>query len=72
MFRKPCSIETQKSHNVIVKNKIKIKIINTKANVNVGAYLSKKKKRKKDGLYNTNHKLPSEKWIVKRSRFQAS
>ena len=35
-------------------------------------YLSKKRKKKKDGLYNTYHKLLFEKWIVKRSLFHTS
>ena len=52
-----------------IRNKIK-KIINNKTKVVVGAYLSLGKK--KDGLYNTYHKLLSEKWIVKRSRLDTS
>ena len=43
-------------------------IINNQTKVIVGAYLS----RKKGGLYNTYHGLLSEKWIVKRSQFDAS
>ena len=58
----PCKYQKQSIKN-------KIKIINTKTKVDVGAYLSKKIK---NGLYNTYHELPSEKWIVKTSRFHAS
>ena len=53
---------------------MKIKIINTKTEVAVCRCIisQRKEKKKKDGLYNTYHELLSEKWIVKRSRFNAS
>ena len=47
-----------------------MKIINTKTNVAVCVYLSKKKNNKTDGLYITYHELLLEKWIVERSQFQ--
>ena len=43
-------------------------MIDNQRKVIVGAYLSRKKK---GGLYNICQELLSEKWIVKRSRFQA-
>ena len=43
--------------------------MNNRTKVVVGAYLSRKRK---GGSYNTYHELLSEKWIVKRSRFDAS
>ena len=50
---------------------MKIKIINTKTKVSVCRCIisqrKERKKKKKNGLYNTYHEPLSEKWIVKRS-----
>ena len=69
MIRKPGFIETQKSQDVNIKNKIQRAKVN-KTNVFAETFLYIILKN--TGLCNTCYGLLSEKWIVKRSRFHVS